>query len=757
MLKSLTLERFGKFSRITFELAPVTVFLGDNEAGKTTVFDALFDALAAPGAGINPGKELRRRYGEDRRVEARFEREKLHIEAGEYLNLYALRAGDLKVEFKDGEDWLDRVKARLFSGGIDPNRIRAELEKRASAKGSTKASKDLKALEAAGVDAGRRLQDLKEKRQRILAEEKRDEGLRKAIEVLKETIGARTLEIDRLKHEIDREEKISRRRAMDTTIEFLEEGEALRKELESLAGFEIDRTEELDGIARRIAELRGDKRGLDGGVAGARSDLTSAEREVQEVDGQREPARARAEAAGGMTDRIAAFQAQPPLARRISWSLGLLGTGAAVALGSVAAALALAESASLRLVLIAAGMVAGGLILLLARKTDLVPDEEARRRFLGGLLDGWRNAFPGDEAVRRDTIEGLQEFLLSRRAAFQEHEKRWDKARAGVAEAKEKLARKEQDLATTTRDLGELEASEKQWLLARKVSSRDEYAAEVARFKATASRSTKWKEKLAARLSESGLRTAEELGRECDRVLRLLDEEGVPRQGRPEPEVVQLKALMTRKRQEHAALAEDHTHQLGALREKEGIIRGSLGDLPDRILHEEEEVRRCAARIAEATLERQAAQMAGEIFGELARDAHAGLEELGQDLAARVSRVVAGARAVKVAELKPDSISLADAAGEVRPLHLLSSGTRDAFLFAARLALARRAADGERLLVLDEPFLALDLRRRQSALELLRSFQEETGWQVVVLTKERELVAEMREVFGPEKVREIAL
>jgi recombinational DNA repair ATPase RecF len=758
MLKSLTLERFGKFLRITFDLAPVTVFFGDNEAGKTTIFDALFDALAAPGAGISAGKELRRRYGDDRRVEARFEGEKPRIDPGEFLNLYALRAGDLKVEFKDGEEWMDRVKARLFSGGIDPNQIRVELEKRASTKGSTKASKELKALESEKSEAGKRLADLQEKRRQILAEEKRDEGLRGSTAAMETKIRSLNDEVEKLKTEVEQEEKISRRRRMDRTLELLEEGESLRRELGSLAGFETDRTEELDGLTKRIGELRGDKRALDSGIAGARTERTKADQQVQEVEGLRERAKARAEAAGGLTDRITTFQEQPPLAKRVSWNRGLLVTAAAVPAGSVAAAFMLSESASLRWVLIFAGAVAGALILLLSRKTDLAPDEEARRRFLSGLLDGWRNAFPDEEPVRRETIEGFQEFLIAQRTTFQELEKRREKARAGLVEATEELARKDQDLAKTTRDLEELEASEKQWLHARKVATRDEYAASVSRFKLTDARSKNWKEKLAGRLSEAGLKTAEELRRECDRSLRTMDEEGIPRQGRLEAEVVRLRTLYTQKQKEHASLVENHTRKLGELKEKEGIIKGSLGDLPERLLQEEERIRLAAQKIGECAFERQAAQLASEIFGELAKDARAGLEELGSDLAAQVSRVVAGAREVKVLELKPDSISLADAGGEVRPLNLLSSGTRDAFLFAARLALARRAADGgDRILVLDEPFLALDPRRRRSALELLESFQAETGWQVVVLTKERELVTELKSVFPAEKIREVVL
>ena len=42
MIKELRLKSFGKFRDAAFAFSPVTVFAGDNESGKTTIFDAIF-------------------------------------------------------------------------------------------------------------------------------------------------------------------------------------------------------------------------------------------------------------------------------------------------------------------------------------------------------------------------------------------------------------------------------------------------------------------------------------------------------------------------------------------------------------------------------------------------------------------------------------------------------------------------------------------------------------------------------------------
>lgn len=102
-----------------------------------------------------------------------------------------------------------------------------------------------------------------------------------------------------------------------------------------------------------------------------------------------------------------------------------------------------------------------------------------------------------------------------------------------------------------------------------------------------------------------------------------------------------------------------------------------------------------------------------------------------------------------------------DAEGNLRPFGtmerkdtkesvFLSTGTRDAFLLAARLTLARKAVQGggKALLVMDEPFLTLDAERVERAIEVLKEFQQVTGWQIFLFTKEQELAEKVESRFG---------
>jgi len=120
MILRLVIDNFGKFRGRSFDFGPVTLFSGRNEAGKTSLFDALFDALCSPRGNNDPARRLRARYGQDRKARLEFQGEEYAIPAPDFLNLFAIRAGDLSLEIGSNSEWMNRVKANLFSGGIDP-------------------------------------------------------------------------------------------------------------------------------------------------------------------------------------------------------------------------------------------------------------------------------------------------------------------------------------------------------------------------------------------------------------------------------------------------------------------------------------------------------------------------------------------------------------------------------------------------------------------------------------------------------------
>src|SRR5690606_18890961 len=95
--------------------------------------DGLFQALCRPGESKKAGRLLKERYGPGRKAEAVFsDADCVPVSDDEFLHLYAIRAGDLKLEMSQGADWLESLRTRLFLGGVDPSGLAAEFGKRAS-------------------------------------------------------------------------------------------------------------------------------------------------------------------------------------------------------------------------------------------------------------------------------------------------------------------------------------------------------------------------------------------------------------------------------------------------------------------------------------------------------------------------------------------------------------------------------------------------------------------------------------------------
>ncbi len=237
------------------------------------------------------------------------------------------------------------------------------------------------------------------------------------------------------------------------------------------------------------------------------------------------------------------------------------------------------------------------------------------------------------------------------------------------------------------------------------------------------------------------------LRKESRRRLEAYDEAGVPERVAPEETLRRLRARQAERARLVETLAAEERERLIALEGLSREMTGSLGGLPAEIVAAERQIGELEAHIRELDLVRQASALAGELFAELAADSVFALQALAGELAGLYSEMFGGGGDLRLAALELKNAFLKDAGGELRALDACSTGTRDAFYLAARLVLAARTSPGVRLLVLDEPFLALDTGRERAVLEFLALFQARLDWQFVFFTKEKRLCEMVREKF----------
>ena len=159
--------------------------------------------------------------------------------------------GDINVDMSEGSTWMEKVKSHLFTGGIDPNYIRAKLQKRSSDKGSLIHNRELKQLETDVAKEEQTVNELREKRSSILDEEKQVKSLQKELEMNEETCKQLEKELEQIKKEIFIEDKIAQRKRLDAILAFLDNGHKLENEINTLDDFKNDQIKSFDDVKQQ--------------------------------------------------------------------------------------------------------------------------------------------------------------------------------------------------------------------------------------------------------------------------------------------------------------------------------------------------------------------------------------------------------------------------------------------------------------------------------------------------------------------------
>lgn len=755
MIERLILENFGRFQKREFPLGPATVFYGPNEAGKTTLFDALFFALCAPKANRLAGKRLRERYGE--KAAARIERAAgasvPEIPEEEFLSLYAIRAGDIDVKLESGQPWLERVKSRLFSGDLDPELVIEYLEKLATERKNSRATRELVAVQTDLAETEERLAARTEQRTAALRRGAQVKELERKIEAERLRQSASLARQRELETRIAADDRVRERKSLAEPLRKYFEADQARVDTERLGAYAQNRTAELDQLEQERAS--------------AREKLAAAELQrnalLKEVEGEREEARQcesalvglrkAADLAGQFIDRIAATARNRYLRTVTRWNpLRLALAGIALAAGLAGGFFVGDEF--VRIALLTGGLAGAVVLALLARSVEQIPDDSAHTTDLQRLRDEWQRR-TNRAAPAASSLDGLKDGFARLQIERDEQEKRLERLQQKLIERDRNLASLERARLDAAGALADADRRLAELLQQLGAGSRDEYLGARARYEAAAAHAGR----LAAELQRlAGERKPAEHRAELERRLKIFDEEGVGEEALPDAERARLVGDLRKLQGERESLEAE----LGKLEQERarlaGEMQGSLEPIAREIVELDQRRLRLAERLDRLKLDREAAKLAINALRTLENDANAMLETLAQDLQESFTRIIPDARDLRF--LKPSldfgNIVVHDAAGTARPLEALSTGTRDSFVFAARLALALRSSPGgAQLIALDEPFLTLDAKRERNCLEYLRAFQEDHGWQVVLLTKEERLRDAAAEVLKDVRVHEL--
>jgi len=675
LIRELKIRSFGRFRNSSFFMDRITLFQGCNETGKTTIFDAIFSEICKPKATKKQGRRIRKRYGDNTEVEIVFSDQPVTIDEDEFLNLYAIHSGNMNLDLKSNSSWTEKIKADLFTGGIDPAKISRELANLASNSKILKHNKELNSLKNKQKVIQGELAALKEKERSLLQRELDIGGKKKDLSIRGKDLAALKAESGALQQELAAAHSIREKRELAGLLLKIKSGSAVREKLARLKGCSHEELEKLDALKKDLA-------GIDSLLLQGKAEENHLVLAVDQGD-----------------ERLRVGE-QP------------VNQGSRRKAGFVAAAI---------LVFLAG---AGGVV--------FIPDLLMRiASGITGLLLTFIFLLLGAGKSKRSTRYQPAPDNNNSRELFEKKRQHNEELR-GQAQSKS----------------GELA----DWLKDRRVQGRDEYLKLIFEREELSSKQEILQVELEQELKRRGLNDLRLLALEVERRLNALDQQGVANPGKREAEIRLLQIELETKQVQLEKLNSEYSDLKAEVAEVEGEISASFGSLPREIGAKELLLRENLEAQQQLELDREAAELAENIFSEIARDSGRNFRELSGDVGDLLKEILPGRNEVGISEFDESAVTVVDDGGEKRPLEHLSAGTKDSFLLAARLALAGRCWGRGGLLLIDEPFQALDRSRMERALKLIKKFIEQNGWQVIIFSKEEELVAQAKRLFSGIKV-----
>ena len=391
--------------------------------------------------------------------------------------------------------------------------------------------------------------------------------------------------------------------------------------------------------------------------------------------------------------------------------------------------------------------IASALLVIAARQAKLVENTESEEAEVRRIRENALNQAGLEiKSTTLDRIgDELQAVMADYNAAASEKKKLLDQ----VSSLRKEIATRESALRGLSEEIKETGGKIDELLSACGVRTEQELSAVLTDREHASKDLAATELELKTRMATEGTSNVAAYAADIRRRLADLDAEGVPPSGRAAHEIQQLRNSLVLSKKERDGLREKETAVAGEIGKKTGIVEDGSGRILKGILDAGKEISETQKKIDDMRLSRKAASIAAEIFRGLAADSNEMLAELGRELEASFGELLPEIRQVTVNNFALEDIQVADKGKTLRPIHHLSRGTRDSFVFAARLTMAVKAdpANKKRLLMLDEPFYTFDQDRTKLALRMVRKVQNEREWQVVLFTKDLNLAGSAKEIL----------
>ncbi|WP_432633647.1 ATP-binding protein [Brachyspira sp.] len=703
----LKLNKFGKFKNQSFKISDgITLFYGENESGKTTIFDSLMLLFSENKRVSAFSKQIKLRYGNDIEISSEPKiPDNLKLHPQSYNNLYAIRQSEIIFEMsdskKDSKDWESEIKKKLFSSDIDIGKMVSEIKAEYSGKAQNSIFYRLNILENEKNEIDKILNNLYHK---IKTSVNKKDNLKELKEnlflhenILKEKIEEQKKLYSLMKSKKESETKNIKLNLLKQINDFNKADDFLSKNII----FKNDYSSEINGRTKKIEELKTNISYINGKIEALKK--SADEKEKRKTD--YESVKIRIENALKKIEE--SIQKNKKIPKIIFF----------ITVAFTSSLLALYFKNPLWLVIILP------IIPFMFVKENLIKQNK-NSKSVKEILE----SLP-ELNIEETNILILKDILNKELARIEiiMTENNNEEIENYDFELENNLKEFENENNLLSRLFDKL-----------KVKNKEEYYEIKYNYDLLLKENEENYKKLIAEARRLGFKNIELLETDCIRILKELDDKGVNPNDYNEMEIKKIENDLKNFEAEINILKEE----INKIKNNISYIEGELNNSDNihaDIINFESKLAQIKEEIINLNKRRKALKLLEEMLLNINKkndDIFHSLSNEAKVLYNHITGKNLSNEGIIMSGFDKDKIAVEDKQNEMRNVELLSSATKDAVYIAMRLSILTKIHQAGRFILLDDPFITFDNNRTKEALLFIKEYSKNYNIPVVIFTKD---------------------
>ncbi|MCZ9980411.1 AAA family ATPase [Brachyspira hyodysenteriae] len=698
----LNLNKFGKFRNKSFEISDnLTLFYGENESGKTTIFDSLMLLFSENKKTSSFAKQIKLRYGDDIDINTEPEiDESIKLHPQSYNNLYSIRQSEIIFEMsdskKDSKDWESEIKKKLFASDIDVGKIISEVKAEYAGKSQTAILAQLKNTKYRNEEIEEELNALYSKAN---TEVNKKDKLKELDELLKESNNILKEKIDEynkliaLREEKNKAKEKNHLLNINTMIhEFNKKDQFIKDNI----NLRDDHSKTINALSTKIDESENRISFLKGKI----ESLQKSSEERNKTDYQ--SMMLRIDKAIKKIDELKEKNNKIP---KIVFLAGVILVSALLSLYFKNPYWFLIILPSIPFLLIKEG------------KND---------KSINDILDSLPEIDINSDNLELST---LKDILLRELAKIELILEKNDDAE--LENYKKELEEAANNLENHHKELNN-------FFNKLNVKNKENYYEIKSNFDNVYKSTEELFKKLMIEAKKFGLKDIDTLNANCNRILKELDEKGINPDDYNEMEMKVLENKLRELEKEINSIKENMNKVISNASYIQGELNSS-DDVHKKIVNLESEFAENNEEIKNLNKRKKALELLENMLSKINKkndDIFNSLSNEAELLYNHITGKNLSDDVISMSGFDKNKIMVKDKQNEMRNVELLSSATKDAVYIAMRLSILSKIHETGRLILLDDPFITFDNKRTKEALSFIREYSKKYNIPIAIFTKD---------------------